>query len=50
MMEKRRSSMVWLIGFVVLATLVLGVVIGKGWEKTGHASETYEELKVFAEV
>lgn len=50
MMEKGRFSKVWLTGFVVLATLVLGVVIGKGWEKTGYASESYEELKVFAEV
>jgi len=50
MMEKGRFSMVWLTGFLVLITLVLGVVIGKGWEKTGHASESYEELKVFAEV
>jgi carboxyl-terminal processing protease len=25
-------------------------VIGKGWERTGHASETYEELKTFSEV
>lgn len=51
MMEKgRRVSTVWVTGMVVMATLVLGVVIGKGWEKTGYASETYEELKVFAEV
>ena len=50
MMEKGRSSTAWLTGIVVIATLVIGVVIGKGWEKTGHASETYEELKVFAEV
>lgn len=50
MMEKGRFSKVWLTSFIVMATLVLGVVIGKGWEKTGHASETYEELKTFAEV
>lgn len=49
-MGNGRFSKVWLIGFVVTATLVLGVVIGKGWEKTGHASESYEELKAFAEV
>ncbi|MBH0202673.1 MAG: S41 family peptidase, partial [Nitrospira sp.] len=24
--------------------------IGKGWERTGHAGETYEELKTFSEV
>jgi len=50
MMEKRRFWTVWMTGFVVMATLVLGVVIGKGWEKTGYASESYEELKIFAEV
>ncbi len=50
MMEKGRFSAAWLTGFIVMATLVLGVVIGKGWEKTGYASETYEELKIFAEV
>ncbi len=50
MMEKGRFSKVWLTSFIVMATLVLGVVIGKGWEKTGHASESYEELKTFAEV
>ncbi|MDA0737890.1 MAG: S41 family peptidase [Nitrospirae bacterium] len=50
MMEKGRFSKVWLTSFIVMATLVLGVVIGKGLEKTGHASETYEELKTFAEV
>lgn len=49
-MEKGRFSTAWLTGFVVVTTLVLGVLIGKGWEKTGHASESYEELKVFAEV
>jgi len=50
MMEKGRFWTVWMTGFVVMATLVLGVVIGKGWEKTGYASESYEELKIFAEV
>jgi len=50
MMEKGRYSTAWLTSIVVVATLVLGVVIGKGWEKTGHASESYEELKIFAEV
>jgi carboxyl-terminal processing protease len=28
----------------------LGVLLGKGWERTGHATETYEELKTFSEV
>lgn len=31
-------------------TLLLGFVVGKGWERTGHATETYEELKTFSEV
>ena len=25
-------------------------MLGKGWERTGHAGETYEELKTFSEV
>jgi carboxyl-terminal processing protease len=28
----------------------VGVLLGKGWERTGHATETYEELKTFSEV
>jgi len=35
---------------VVVVALVLGVLLGKGWERTGHATETYEELKTFSEV
>lgn len=49
-MEKERLSTTWASGLIVLGVLVLGVVIGKGLEKTGHASESYEELKIFAEV
>lgn len=49
-MEKERPSITWMSGLIVLGMLVLGVVIGKGLEKTGHASESYEELKIFAEV
>ena len=50
-MEKERSSTWWFSGAImVFATLFLGVVIGKGLEKTGYASETYQELQVFAEV
>ena len=26
------------------------MLLGKGWERTGHATETYEELKTFSEV
>ena len=50
MIKEERFSIAWLAGFVVIMTLVAGVVIGKGWEKTGHASESYEELKIFAEI
>jgi carboxyl-terminal processing protease len=49
-MEQVRQRRSWYLGPVILMTLVLGVLIGKGWERTGHASETYEELKTFSEV
>ncbi len=49
-MEKERSSITWVSGLVVVGALVVGLMIGKGVEKTGYASESYEELKVFAEV
>lgn len=49
-MEKERASITWVSGLVVVGALVLGLLIGKGVEKTGYASESYEELKVFAEV
>ena len=49
-MEKERASFTWVSGLVVVGALVLGLLIGKGVEKTGYASESYEELKVFAEV
>ncbi len=35
---------------MVMVALVVGVLLGKGWERTGHATETYEELKTFSEV
>ncbi|MBM4132470.1 MAG: PDZ domain-containing protein [Nitrospira sp.] len=44
---QRRS---WYLGPLVVLTLFVGVLIGKGWERTGHATETYEELKTFSEV
>jgi carboxyl-terminal processing protease len=40
----------WYPGLVLVLALVAGIVLGKGWERTGHATETYEELKTFAEV
>jgi carboxyl-terminal processing protease len=50
MMEQqpRRKSLV--VGPMIALALLCGVFIGKGWERTGHASETYEELKTFSEV
>jgi carboxyl-terminal processing protease len=35
---------------MVMVALLSGVLIGKGWERTGHATETYEELRTFSEV
>ena len=49
-MEKKRATFTWGSGLVVVGALVLGLLIGKGVEKTGYASESYEELKIFAEV
>src|SRR5437870_3239458 len=49
-MEQERQRRGWYLGPVVVVALLLGVLIGKGWERTGHATETYEELKTFSEV
>jgi carboxyl-terminal processing protease len=38
------------VGPMIALALLCGVFIGKGWERTGHAGETYEELKTFSEV
>ncbi|MBM4126682.1 MAG: S41 family peptidase [Nitrospira sp.] len=46
--QPRRKS--WVVVPMIAIALLGGVVIGKGWERTGHASETYEELKTFSEV
>ncbi len=46
--QPRRKS--WVVGPMIAFALLCGVFIGKGWERTGHASETYEELKTFSEV
>src|SRR5688572_20406630 len=46
--QPRRKS--WVVGPMIALALLCGVVIGKGWERTGHAGETYEELKTFSEV
>lgn len=49
-MEQSPRRRFWMIGPVIMLALVFGVVIGKGWERTGHATETYEELRTFSEV
>jgi carboxyl-terminal processing protease len=46
--QPRRKS--WVVGPMIALALLGGVLIGKGWERTGHAGETYEELKTFSEV
>ncbi len=46
--QSRRKS--WVIGPMIALALLCGVLIGKGSERTGHAGETYEELKTFSEV
>jgi carboxyl-terminal processing protease len=50
MMERESRRKPWVIGPLVVVALLGGVLIGKGWERTGHATETYEELKTFSEV
>ena len=49
-MEQERQHGSWYLGLIIVVALLLGVLIGKGWERTGHATETYEELKTFSEV
>jgi len=49
-MEQTPRRRFWMLGPMVVVALVFGVVIGKGWERTGHATESYEELKTFSEV
>ena len=49
-MEQYPRRRFWMLGPMVIVALVLGVLLGKGWERTGHATETYEELKTFSEV
>lgn len=47
-MQQAKVKMGWALVFVVI--LVLGVLIGKGWDRGVMATETYEELKTFTEV
>ena len=49
-MEQQPQRKSWVVGPMIALALLCGVVIGKGWERTGHAGETYEELKTFSEV
>ncbi|WP_447969079.1 S41 family peptidase [Nitrospira sp. M1] len=49
-MKQERQSTVWVSGLTVVTILLVGILIGKGWDRTGHASENYEELQIFAEV
>jgi len=49
-MEQERRSSGWISGVLVVATLLVGFLIGKDWAAPGHASETYEELQVLTEV
>src|SRR5437867_12715398 len=48
MRQSNRMKMSWVALFLV--TLLLGVLIGKGWDRGVLATETYEELKTFTEV
>ncbi|HKT34957.1 MAG TPA: S41 family peptidase [Nitrospira sp.] len=50
MMEQNQRRRFWMLGPMVVLALLFGVLIGKGWERTGHATETYEELRTFSEV
>ncbi len=49
-MDWERHRRGWFPGLVIVVALVAGILLGKGWERTGHATETYEDLKTFAEV
>lgn len=49
-MEQQPRGKSWVIGPMMVVAILCGVLIGKGWEPTGHATETYEELKTFSEV
>ena len=49
-MDQYPQRRLWMLGPMVVVALVVGVLLGKGWERTGHATETYEELKTFSEV
>ena len=50
MEQERRRRGSWYVASLIIATLILGFVVGKGWDRTVQATETYEELKTFSEV
>jgi carboxyl-terminal processing protease len=49
-MSQQRFSTVLISGLTLTAILFVGIFIGKGGDRPGYASESYEELQVFAEV
>jgi carboxyl-terminal processing protease len=49
-MSHERLSSVVISGLTLTAILFVGILIGKGGDRAGYASEPYEELQVFAEV
>ncbi|WP_447979673.1 S41 family peptidase [Candidatus Nitrospira bockiana] len=50
-MEHERARKSWYVGsFIIVVALMAGFLVGKGWERTVQATETYEELKTFSEV
>src|SRR5881628_1588786 len=46
--QSNKMKMGWVALFLV--TLLLGILIGKGWDRAVLATETYEELKTFTKV
>jgi carboxyl-terminal processing protease len=49
-MEQHPRRRLWYLGPLIVVALVAGIMIGKGWERTGHASEVYPDLQLFTDV
>lgn len=49
-MDEGPKQRTWYVVPVMVVVLLLGVLLGKGWERTGYATESYEELRTFSEV
>jgi carboxyl-terminal processing protease len=49
-MSHERFSTVVISGLTLTVILFVGILIGKGGDRAGYASEPYEELQIFAEV